>query len=142
MRSYSQIRLTDPEQSMHARCDTLQHAARRPLPYRTPPRHPKKPSFGRINARARVCSDACRRAAAHVRSAVVIINRPPTLATHESTKGGSLGVDHPPARSPRLQPGHRATRSTGSKSKITTARVLYAAWASGPRSISTSTGPE
>ena len=39
MRSYSQIRLTDPEQSVHAR-DTWQHADR----YRTvtvPPRHPK-----------------------------------------------------------------------------------------------------
>ena len=49
-----------------------------PLPYRTPPRKSssQKPSFGRIKMRvraARVCAKACRRAAAHGRSAVVIL---------------------------------------------------------------------
>ena len=49
-----------------------------PLPYRTPPRQSssQKPSFGRIKMRvraARVCAKACRRAAAHGRSAVVIL---------------------------------------------------------------------
>ena len=59
-RSYSQVRLTDPEQSMHAR-DTWQHADRYrtvtvPLPYRYvpyPPTSSQKPRFGRIKMRVR-----------------------------------------------------------------------------------------